>query len=87
MMERKEKIKKMIKENSDKGKCKNVTDTLVKHDNYLPLNHRKIKSMEDGIQKIQEGILNLTRRLPKVIKKKDLAFSMLKKFKGNPLRI
>eukprot|EP00833_Pecoramyces_ruminatium_P003265 jgi/Orpsp1_1/1177297/evm.model.c7180000060868.1 len=41
----------MIKENSDKGKCKNVTDTLVKHANYLPLNHRKIKSMEDEIQR------------------------------------
>eukprot|EP00833_Pecoramyces_ruminatium_P011718 jgi/Orpsp1_1/1185750/evm.model.c7180000095054.1 len=63
----------MIKENSDKGKCKNVTDALVKHANHLPLNLRKIKNTEDGIQKIQEGILSLTTRPPKIIKKKDLA--------------
>eukprot|EP00833_Pecoramyces_ruminatium_P017914 jgi/Orpsp1_1/1191946/evm.model.d7180000089553.1 len=85
-MERKEKIKKMIKENPDKGKCKNVTDALVKHANHLPLSLRKIKNTEDGIQKIQEGILSLTTRPPKIIKKKDLALLYIKGFQRQPIK-
>eukprot|EP00833_Pecoramyces_ruminatium_P017112 jgi/Orpsp1_1/1191144/evm.model.d7180000083782.1 len=68
----------MIKENPDKGKYKEITEALEESASHLLLNLRKIKKMQDGIQQIQEGILSLTTRPPKIIKANNLALLYVK---------
>lgn len=71
-----EKIKKYVVENSAKGKCKMVADTLKRKADHLP---PKLKQMskEDGLSKIK-GVVSLTTKLYKVLKSNDLTLLYVK---------
>ena len=85
ILEKKERIKKMIEEK--KGKCKEITDSLEKNADHLPLQLQRIKSQEDGLPIIQESVLNLILRQPKIIRKEDLDLLYIQGIQRQPIWI
>eukprot|EP00833_Pecoramyces_ruminatium_P001433 jgi/Orpsp1_1/1175465/evm.model.c7180000054005.1 len=71
-----EKIKKYVVENSAKGKCKMVADTLKRKADHLPPRLKQM-SKEDGLSKIK-GVVSLTTKLYKVLKSNDLTLLYVK---------
>ena len=83
ILEKKERIKKMIEEK--KGKCKDITDSLEKNADHLPPQLQRIRSQEDGLPLIQESILSLIMRQPKIIRKDDLDLVYIKGIQRQPI--
>ncbi|KAG4081623.1 hypothetical protein H8356DRAFT_1335264 [Neocallimastix lanati (nom. inval.)] len=74
---------KMIEEK--KGKCKDITDSLEKNADHLPPQLQRIRSQEDGLPLIQESILSLIMRQPKIIRKDDLDLVYIKGIQRQPI--